>query len=47
VRRLSAQYTSDFEKIVYSGQNTTISRSAISSTFHNVLKKRNPYRFKN
>jgi hypothetical protein len=47
VRRLSAQYTSKFERTVGSGENTTESRSAISSTFHNVAENRNPYESKN
>jgi len=47
VRRPSAQYTSNYERKVCSGKNTTESRSVISSAFHNVVDKRNPYRFKN
>jgi hypothetical protein len=38
VRRPSAQYTSNFERTICSGENTTESRSAISSTFHNVVQ---------
>jgi len=47
VRRSSAQYTSNFEKTVCSGEKTMESRSAISSTFLTVVEKRNLYRFKN
>jgi hypothetical protein len=43
VRRPSAQYTSNFETRVRSGENTKESRSATSSTFHNDVEKRNPY----
>jgi hypothetical protein len=47
VRRPFAQYTSNFETTACSGEKTTESHSAISSTFHNDVKKQNPYRFKN
>jgi len=47
VCRPSAQYSSKFERTAYSGESTTETRSAISSTFHNVVEKRKPYRFKN
>jgi hypothetical protein len=47
LRRSSAQYTSNFEKTVCSGEKTMESRSAISSTFLTVVEKRNLYRFKN
>jgi len=47
VHRPSVQHTSNFERTVHSGENTMELRSAISSTFHNVVEKQNSHRFKN
>jgi len=46
VRRRSAQYKSNFERTVRRGENTTESHSAISSTFHTDMEKRNPHQSK-
>jgi len=46
VHRQSAQYSSNFERTVRSGENTTESRSAIANKFHTDMENRKQYQYK-